>query len=75
MSFRFVSMATMQHSLQISLSLSPAVCRSHSVNIIVHTFIDILSYFLTWGIPRFESRLAEVWHSTQRSPHRKLQKF
>lgn len=71
MSFRFVSMATMQHSLQISLSLSPAVCRSHSENIIVHTFIDILSYFLTWGIsPRLVSNPAwPKFDTLLRDPH------
>lgn len=47
MSFRFVPMTTMQHSL-LSLSLSLSLC--HTANIIVFTFIDILFYFLTCGI-------------------------
>lgn len=74
MSFRFVSMATMQHSLPISLS--PSVCRCYSANIIVHTFIDILSYFLTWGISLwlFLSRLVSnpAWpkfDTLRRDPH------
>lgn len=51
MSFRFVFMTTMQHSL-IPISFSHSLCPPHTANIIVFTFIDILSlsYFLTCGI-------------------------
>lgn len=61
MSFRFVFMTTMQHSLPY---LSHSLCPPHTANIIVFTFIDIRSLlFLNlrhFVLPRFKSRLVEV---------------